>query len=456
MELTRLDFPGYVQNIEKAVNMLGGSHAIFQSITSKDTPLKINFRPNDQLGHEISSSSSDDPCILLKIKRLRKYKIVNGEKQLIGTEYVAEFVGRSSQTFEFNQPSDFQFLPALQSPYNQPTVVDPPPQSFLYLPPQRFLHNYKYKASYIQRRIFAAQQEQMKTWKKSECPWIINQQLLFTLKNGPSPSEPASDINHELLSLLQVLFDERPIWTVLAIFDKFSTSKSVITDLKMNENSPVFFHTLACVAYFVRNGPFKMCWVKYGVNPIAQKELSIYQTIVLSLKTWEYADEISKRITRTSKYIPRNEEVPTGISSLNAIPNKLFYAIQICDLRDSYPTQMSQMKLDSYNRNHGWYHEEIITNIRKFCLLKLQRLLKDSKKVNPNILMADINSNVDLAKEISRSKESQKKIDFDFLFVNDFQGILGICETNLDNCDYQNILGKKFTFMSCVDRINNY
>lgn len=454
MELTRVDFPGYVQNIEKAINMLGGSNQVFTAIANEQ-PLKINFRPNDQLGHEISSDTTDDPCILIKVKRYRKYIMKDGIKTLIGTEFVPVFVGRSTKTVAFNQPSDFQFLPALQSPYNEPTVVDPPPQSFLYLPPQRFLHNYKYKASYIHRRLFTAQQEQMKTWTKSECPWIINQQLLFSLTRGPSPSDPASDVNEELLELLKQLFEERPIWTVLAIFDQYADEISRISD-KFNESSPVFFHTLACVAYFIKNGPFKMCWVKYGVNPISNRHYSAFQTIVLSLKTWEYADEISKRITRPSKYSTKNNSVPKGISSINCIPNKLFYPVQFCDLLDGYPKELRSMANDTFDIHSGWYTKDVITNARKFCLLKLRRMLDEKGTVNSHIIMADINNNSDLNKELQRAKETAKKVNFDLLFLNDFETILGVHDSNIENADFNNLLGKKMTFLNCMDRINNY
>ena len=455
MELTRVDFPGYVKNREKAVKMLGGENAIYNSIISKDTPLRVDFRPNDQLGHGITSSSTEDPCIVINVKVVRHFKIENGRKKLVKTELIPEFLGKAIRKLSFDQPSDFQFLPPLQSPYNQQTTVDPPPQNFLYLPPPAFLHNYKYDNSYIQRRLFASQQEHMKTWTKSDCPWVVNQNLLMTLDNGPVVSDPADDINKELYDILVRMFTERPIWTALAIFDKLSNNEA-FQKLQLNETSTVFFHTLAYVAYYVKNGPFKMCWVRYGVNPIKSNSFAQYQSIVLSLKDWEFAEEITKRIKR--RYIPKVEVVPPGISSLSTLPNRLFYGVQLCDIKDYFVKELLKTDNIKYSLKSGWYPEDVVVNIRKFCLLKLQRMLNDQSSVHSDIIMADVSSLADLKKSIELAHPVQKKQEFDFQFMNEFQTALGVYESSEASSkeEFSSIFGKRFSILSVCDRINTY
>ena len=456
MELAKVDFPGYVKNIDKAVAMLGGPNAIFNSIMGKDLPLNISFRPEDQLSHPIQSSSQELPCVLLKIKAIKRFKIINGHKKLIGVDFVPEFIGRSTKVFTFDQPSDFQFLPPLHSPYNSITTKDPPEQNFLYLPPPHFLHNYKYDNSYIQRRIFGSQQEQMKTWTKADCSWVINQDLLLTLDHGPSVPEPADDVNQTLLNLLNDMFTDRPIWTALAIFDHFSNLPT-FKNLHLNETSTVFYHTLSCVAYYIKNGPFKMCWVKYGVNPLMSQHCANFQTIVLSLKTWEYADEISKRIKR--KHIPKIDAVPPGISSLSTLPNRLFYGIQLCDLNDQFPQDLLSTIQPRFNQHSGWFPSETIINIRKFCLLKLYRMLKDeSSKIHPDIIMADVSSKSDLKKGLEQAHPVQKQKEFDFELLNEFQSALGIYQSSdaSSSDDFKAIFGKKFSILSVNDRLNSF
>ena len=53
MNLYRVEFPGYVKNQDKAIQILGGKKEIYTQL-SKDTPsLNFSFRPNDKLSHKI-------------------------------------------------------------------------------------------------------------------------------------------------------------------------------------------------------------------------------------------------------------------------------------------------------------------------------------------------------------------------------------------------------------------
>ena len=167
MNLYRVEFPGYVKNQDKAIQILGGKKEIYTQL-SKDTPsLNFSFRPNDKLSHKIVSEASTDPCVLIRIKAIRKYKMKNGKKVYTETKLIPEYLGKTLQTNRFCSPSDFQFLPPLNSQLNEPTVSLPIPQSFLYLPPPVFLHNYHYSAQYIQKRLFSSKQvETSKYWKR--------------------------------------------------------------------------------------------------------------------------------------------------------------------------------------------------------------------------------------------------------------------------------------------------
>ena len=186
--------------------------------------------------------------------------MINGKKTLVETEYKPEVIGQTSKSNCFIHPSDFQFLPALDSPLNEPTVPDDPMlrQSFLYVPPPIFVHNYKYDPKYLQKRIFASQQgEHSKLWKAS-AEWIVNQNDLIALERGPMPPERPNDVSDEMLDLFRGMFEERPIWTSLAIYDHLvRTNETRASILDMSEATAGIFHALSCVAYHVKTGPFK-------------------------------------------------------------------------------------------------------------------------------------------------------------------------------------------------------
>ena len=459
MDLYRIDFPAYIKNNEKAINMLGGNKYIFNQFNSNSPEFQINFRPGDVLSHSIKSTELEDPSISIKIKIKRIYKIQNGKKNLLNEIFEPIYIGRSNKCYSFNQPSDFQFLQPLTFSYSEQTVIDPPPQNYLYLPPPTFLHNTRYGVSYIQRRIFASHQsEKMKIWTKADCPWIINQNLLLTLEKGPTKPKPAIDIDLDLLNVFEECFSLRPIWTSLSLIDFLVQKKEKRGNiLKLNEQNQVFFHTLASVAYYIKNGPFKLCWIKYGINPLNHFKYKIFQTIVLSLKSWEFAADLQKKFNKTTGFQQKFiEDLPIGISSLNTLPNRLFYALQLIDLNEDYIQNSIKNHLENYNFQSGWFSNNIITNIRKFCLLKLQRMLNNENYIN---LMDDILNDNDLHKTLEKiNLEKPKKNLFDYVFQNIAQEILNIYDNDplLNQDDVTSILNKQFLSISLTDRILSF
>lgn len=434
MKISRIVFPGYVKNNEKAIDMLGGSKEIFEQCNSADPHLKISFRPNDPLAHMIESTSKIDPCVIIRIKVVRQFKIEDGKKKIISQELIPEFVGTTSQSIQFGKPSDFQFLPSLSTTLNEPTVQNPPPQNFLYLPPPVFIHNYNYDAYYIQRRIFSSKQhESVKLWKKDECSWIINQNDLYSLDNGPKQPPIASDVIKELVEIFEDMFKDRPIWTTLAIYDYLNENYKDRKDiLEMNQQNPQIFHCLAIVAYHIRNGPFQMCWVRYGINPILAPNFALHQSVLLALREWQYADDIIQSTRKATRLISQKiSSLPIGISKINAVPERLLYAFQLIDVDDNeFIRKLLNEIQEEFSPTTGWYSSEVIDTIRKFELLKLQRMILDKKHTPPSIIMADITSADQIQKELDVYKPKTTGIDsFDKELKLQAQSILDISES---------------------------
>lgn len=465
MNLTRIDFPGYVQNTSKAIDLLGGVNGIHQTLNKENPSFSFSFRDNDPLSHPISSTEVNDPCVLIRIKVVRKFKKIKGILKLISTDLIPEFVGKSRTTHVFKGPSDFQFLPALDSPLNQKTVDYCPQMNFMYIPPKVFVHNYKYDAAYIQKRIFASQQhEKTKTWNKQDCPWIVNQNDLMTveMETGPRPIAPARDVTEGLLSIFEELFTERPIWTTIALLDRIAESHETrggINDL--SEQHPSIFHTLACVSYYIKDGPFKMCWCRYGINPIQNEKYRLYQSIGISLKHWDYAEVVLKKSNRSgTRYIPKTvSNLPIGISKLNAVPDRLFFSIQLIDVKDDIIVEALNEPEKKYTFKSGWYSEAILDNIRKYAILKLSRMVNNENERPPEIIMKDILSfsQIDKALQETRPKKNQK-LKLDFEFMNNAQAILGSyseTQSQETTMELMEIMNKKFCTRTIADCVFN-
>lgn len=80
-----------------------------------------------------------------------------------------------------------------------------------------------------------------------------------------------SIINFVILSLLQ-LFEDRPIWSLNLI--KFHT-KIRLSSLKI---------IMPCLAIYMKDGPWRMLWVRFGYDPRKEPGARIYQTLDFRLR----------------------------------------------------------------------------------------------------------------------------------------------------------------------------
>jgi general transcription factor 3C polypeptide 5 (transcription factor C subunit 1) len=432
-DLIRLEFPGYVQHQDRAITLLGGPLYLYKQFSSATPLIRFSFRPGDSIAHPITSESLLDPCILIRVKVICCYRLTSVGRELISTRYVPTVLGSTIQLHAFRKPSDFQFLPALDSPLHDLTVELPPDvqQSFLYLPPPIFIHNNKYDNHYIQKRIFSSQRgESVKLWK-DRAEWLVNQNDLIALEHGPHPPTRLPDVRDDILSIFEELFEQRPIWTSVAIYDhlvRVKEHRGEILDLP--ENSAALFHALSCVAYHVKTGPFKVTWVRYGINPLRDPAYRLYQVVIISLRAWDYAEELQKRIVRKStKYIAKKVgEVPKGMSRTMSLPDRLYFGLQLIDLEHPVLSELLAHSEGQYSFNSGWFTVIQLAGVRDFVMLKYQRMIiEPGAEKLADVIMADISSleQIKQALEIKRQKKNPGEV-FDFELLNEVQGILGL------------------------------
>lgn len=416
--------------------MLGGESGIYNTLTSENPVFKVSLRPADPMAHPIASETSTDPCVVIRVKVVKKYKIIDGKKVLFDVEYVPEYIGATVITNSFNQPSDFQFLPPLNSPINTPTVEDLPElsQSFLYFPPPVFMHNYKYDAHYMQKRIFASQQSETSKLWKGTCEWLVNQNDLMALERGPRPSAILDNASEELMALFKEMFEFRPIWTSLAIYDylnKTEETRGSVRDL--GESTAVIFHSLSAIAYHIKTGPFKMCWVKYGINPLLDSQYRMFQVCVVSLRDWDFADELMKRVNRKSnKYVAKKiNTVPVGMSRGMALPDRLYFGVQLCDIEHPLIDNILSEYLPKYTFSTGWFSQSQITDVRDFLLLSYQRMITtEGGETMVKMLMANVATTKDVRNELGTVKPKRERTDlFDYQLLADAQAILGVYDS---------------------------
>ena len=100
-ELICINLPFYCKQIDTAVQMLGGSDLVENSIKNNSKFIQIKYPNTDPLRHHVVGAKQTCNGIILKIKRNKV------TKQIINTN----ILGKTMEEYNFNEPADYQFLP---------------------------------------------------------------------------------------------------------------------------------------------------------------------------------------------------------------------------------------------------------------------------------------------------------------------------------------------------------
>eukprot|EP00884_Botryococcus_braunii_P007405 jgi/Botrbrau1/16666/Bobra.0068s0082.1 len=111
-ECVVLEFPGYIKNDSKALEMFGGAQAIQKAMGQTATYLPLHLRPGDPLSHPIYGEKKKTKGILLKVCRpKRPDSDDSGASPSADTsEVYATVVGRVSTVIQFGGMADFQYV----------------------------------------------------------------------------------------------------------------------------------------------------------------------------------------------------------------------------------------------------------------------------------------------------------------------------------------------------------
>jgi general transcription factor 3C polypeptide 5 (transcription factor C subunit 1) len=101
--ITAVEFPGFVRNPRRAMQMLGGEKAIAEACEGGGY-LKLSFRPEEPSCHPVFGDSKPTSRTLLL--RVSKHKAAPAEEPA-----KCQIVGKIISTCRFRSLADFQYLP---------------------------------------------------------------------------------------------------------------------------------------------------------------------------------------------------------------------------------------------------------------------------------------------------------------------------------------------------------
>ncbi|XP_044754914.1 general transcription factor 3C polypeptide 5 [Coccinella septempunctata] len=287
--LVRIQYPGIVKNLEKAVETLGGLEGISKAVARNK--LELNFHPKNKYNKGVLADTNTNSGLLVKVKKQQR-----GNEAPIWTY---EIVGATVKNFVFSKFIDFQYLPLVaEYPETRESRVNyiydsilpnkiPDIHSILksermfmplFLPPfgfarsdiQKKINPVVKQPNDIDFKVLQKKKEKLSVFAKPKQPSIFHKFHEPEIPEKPTDfiSQLVSRRNyHEYLLKLEKLFHERPIWTKNGLRFNSHLSNDLLKVL------------LPAVAYYELSGPWRCTWIRFGYDPRKDPESKKYQNL---------------------------------------------------------------------------------------------------------------------------------------------------------------------------------
>lgn len=323
-----VEHPCIIKNIDKAVDMIGGASAISQALEDdSDKTFALSFRPGDPAARTIIANKKHANNVLLQIsvprrtgrkrkrgssgpwiedttvetpKRDATYMVRsmadNGSKYKVTalSGISSMHLWRSMPDFSYST-SQLKVLEDVKSKLlsqHYPTIKEfELPQTHglqdtTTLPPptwsnQSIPQNYTYRQNPNIKVVSDPTTGKRVLRNTQAAPKIYSYQVQWDTPEYPSAPMPGipplaeqSNTFKTTVAAIDVLFQERPIWTRRALLNRLESHLSSFNVVRF---------CIAYVAYAVRSGPWRDAYIRLGVDPRTDPKYRYYQSIMLQL-----------------------------------------------------------------------------------------------------------------------------------------------------------------------------
>ncbi|KAI8325334.1 hypothetical protein GQ54DRAFT_6627 [Martensiomyces pterosporus] len=342
-----VEYPGYVENTDKAIASLGGHEKLARDFTEEvGLPVELRYRYDDPVSHPINGEVVATQNLLLKVKR-RVRKPRNGtEQQNNEVKTTVEAVGVIDKTVRFRKLADFQYIYPKSDPIVQfsKTLRDLDIEGIKKLASSDILDKgLDATASYIPGPFFDDQgwptQYRYRTGDK-EAPANVQEELGTAADTTPHekvlkrtknkarfhgisvsfyadqvPAEPSPEaqkdrkhLPQELVKMAEDLLEEMPVISRNAM--EVLMPASVRGTLRLNVIMPT-------VSYIMDAGPWRSCWIRFGYDP--RKESGSYKYQVVDMRRLAGKTAIDRRRTpRGTQQTQQQDRAPRNAVEANS------------------------------------------------------------------------------------------------------------------------------------------
>ncbi|XP_069699297.1 general transcription factor 3C polypeptide 5 isoform X4 [Periplaneta americana] len=244
-KLILVEYPGVVENEEKAIRTLGGLQNISTTYSLRNRRLELRFRPDDAFSKPACGDKHKTLSLLLKIKIRRKKK----NEQLLCDSSAEDSDSSSSVCSDesTNTRCSIVVMGRIETAYRFKNLCD---FQYLTMNPEFGDHGQmvcKYD-SLVPIGLPTA------SWLAGSAPYFL---------------PPATFSRMDTMQI----FEDRPVWSknALIYLTKYSSDQ-----LK---------YLLPAVAYYFVTGPWRIMWVRFGYDPRKDPNALKYQTLDYRIRT---------------------------------------------------------------------------------------------------------------------------------------------------------------------------
>lgn len=286
--LVCVEYPAVIQNLQRALQSLGGERAVSKTYAHPNRRLELRFRPEDPFCHSVCGNRLDSGNLLLKVRRrVRKTDPSDVKIQM-------EIMGIIGTTYKFQGMADFQCLAvhpengATMSLYDKIVLTRPESQEFFhqplpyFLPPAIFSRldtptDYFYRPD-VNQKVPGSETGLQKNFiglNRARRP----HNAIFVTFHDPVPDKcmEAAEVSWQRICVkesdkrieqqMRELFERRPIWSRNAVKANLDTHPEKLKLL------------LPLVAYYMVTGPWRSLWVRLGYDPRKTTDSKQYQLL---------------------------------------------------------------------------------------------------------------------------------------------------------------------------------
>lgn len=250
-------------------------------------------------------------------------------------------------------------------------------------------------------------------------------QLEGSVKSGETiPESYNYDLFH-CIDWLHSVFKIKPIWL-----------RKHLENVVPPVFKRVLKQALPYVTYIYKNGPWRFCNVKYGINPVLDKSYWKFQSEYFRMSTTNNSDGIGNKSNETNvkevlKVLPKtiepinvisNDEIPDNvmIDQLKVSRNLIFHGdeipnsvtFQVGDIVDPEITSFlnnhqngNSLLRDQLDYQDGWINKQVIETVRRIVKYKLNQLVHE-QEIDSDKIHKIIHTNYDKDDMENESDES--------------------------------------------------